>query len=95
MEQHCVSLFFVSYFQNVLDSKTPLLRSMDSLGERAVELCHRLGGMMSIESLQQQDLSKYFLIDKAYAALGQDLVLTGRSIPGTSTKRSISRRSLL
>ena len=87
----CIPSTFVSYLGNVLDSKTPLLRSMDSLGEKAVELCHKLGEtnvsrIIATAGPEQE----YFLIDKAYAALRPDLILTGRSIQGAAAPKGQS-----
>ena len=87
----CIPSTFVSYFGNVLDSKTPLLRSMDSLGQRAVQLCHKLGetdvdNIIATAGPEQE----YFLIDKAYAALRPDILLTGRSILGAPAPKGQS-----
>jgi glutamine synthetase len=87
----CIPSTFVSYFGNVLDSKTPLLRSMDSLGQRAVALCHKLGEtdvdkIIATAGPEQE----YFLIDKAYAALRPDILLTGRSILGAPAPKGQS-----
>ena len=87
----CIPSTFVSYFGNVLDSKTPLLRSMDSLEERAIELCSKLGEaevdtIIATAGPEQE----YFLIDKAYAALRPDILLTGRSVLGASAPKGQS-----
>ena len=87
----CIPSTFVSYFGNVLDSKTPLKRSMESLGMRAVELCHQIGDtdvhkIIATAGPEQE----YFLIDKAYAALRPDILLTGRSILGAPAPKGQS-----
>ncbi len=87
----CIPSTFVSYFGNVLDSKTPLKRSMESLGERAVTLCHKLGEtdvtkIIATAGPEQE----YFLIDKAYASLRPDILLTGRSILGAPAPKGQS-----
>ena len=87
----CIPSTFVSYFGNVLDSKTPLLRSMDSLEERAIELCSKLGEtevdkIIATAGPEQE----YFLIDKAYAALRPDILLTGRSVLGAPAPKGQS-----
>jgi len=87
----CIPSTFVSYFGNVLDSKTPLKRSMDSLGTKAVALCHKLGEtdvdkIIATAGPEQE----YFLIDKAYASLRPDILLTGRSILGAPAPKGQS-----
>lgn len=87
----CIPSTFVSYFGDVLDSKTPLLRSMESLKTRAIKLCHTLGDtdvddVIATAGPEQE----YFLIDKAYASLRPDLLLTGRTILGAAPPKGQS-----
>ena len=87
----CIPSTFVSYFGNVLDSKTPLLRSMDTLEERAIELCSKLGEVEVDKIIATAGPEQeYFLIDKAYAALRPDILLTGRSVLGAPAPKGQS-----
>lgn len=87
----CIPSSFVSYFGHVLDSKTPVLKSMKTLSDKAVQLCHLLGEtdvtrIIATAGPEQE----YFLIDKAYAALRPDILLTGRSILGAPAPKGQS-----
>ena len=87
----CIPSTFVSYRGNVLDSKTPLLRSMEVLNVRALALCHAVGDtdvekVVATAGPEQE----YFLIDKAYTALRPDILLTGRSILGAAPPKGQS-----
>ena len=87
----CIPSSFVSYFGHVLDSKTPVLKSMKTLSDKAVELCHLLGDtnvdrVIATAGPEQE----YFLIDKAYAALRPDILLTGRSVLGAPAPKGQS-----
>ena len=74
---------FCSYTGEVLDKKTPLLRSMERLSSVATELLHLLG---------KQDVTRvtttvgpeqeYFLIDKKMYDQRPDLIFTGRTLFG-------------
>ncbi len=74
---------FVSYTGEVLDKKTPLLRSMDALSKTAVrflkmfgnENVHRVTTTVGAEQ-------EYFLIDKKMWDQREDLILTGRTLFG-------------
>lgn len=79
----CIPSVFVSYHGHALDEKTPLLRSIEVLNEKAVDLLHALGDtavkrVISTLGAEQE----YFLIDKSYYNLRPDLVLTGRTLMG-------------
>ena len=87
----CIPSTFVSYFGDVLDTKTPLLRSIEALNKAAVSLCHALGDhevnkIIATAGPEQE----YFLIDKAYTALRPDLILTGRTVVGAAPPKGQS-----
>ena len=77
------SICFRQLHGHALDKKTPLLRSMETLNAKAVELCHKVGltdvGRVTATAGPEQE---YFLIDKAYTALRPDLLLAGRTVLG-------------
>lgn len=74
---------FVSYTGEILDKKTPLLRSMDALSTTAVRFLKLFGNervtrVTSTVGAEQE----YFLIDKAMFDQREDLILTGRTLFG-------------
>ncbi len=79
----CIPTVFCSYSGEVLDTKTPLLRSMEVINAKAVRLLHLLGEadvqrVISTVGAEQE----YFLIDKALYEQRKDIVITGRSLFG-------------
>ncbi|WP_294411955.1 glutamine synthetase III [uncultured Ruminococcus sp.] len=74
---------FVSYTGEVLDKKTPLLRSMQALSKTAVRFLKLFGNdrvtrVTSTVGAEQE----YFLIDKKKFDQREDLILTGRTLFG-------------
>ncbi|MCR4640230.1 glutamine synthetase III, partial [Ruminococcus sp.] len=74
---------FVSYTGEVLDKKTPLLRSMQALSKTAVRFLKLFGNdrvtrVTSTVGAEQE----YFLIDKKMYDQREDLILTGRTLFG-------------
>lgn len=87
----CIPSAFVSYTGHALDKKTPLLRSMDVLSQRAVELCHKVG----LDSVKRVIATagpeqEYFLIDKAYTSLRPDILMAGRTVLGAAPPKGQS-----
>src|SRR5262245_31218590 len=79
----CVPSVFISYHGDALDNKTPLLRSMDFLSQRALSLLRLLGdhgATRVVPTLGPEQ--EYFLIDRAFWALRPDLVAAGRTLVG-------------
>ncbi|MBQ8181118.1 MAG: glutamine synthetase III [Ruminococcus sp.] len=74
---------FVSYTGEILDKKTPLLRSMDALSRSAVRFLRIFGNdrvtrVTSTVGAEQE----YFLIDKKMYDQREDLILTDRTLFG-------------
>ena len=74
---------FVSYTGEILDKKTPLLRSMEALSRVAVRFLRIFGNenvtrVTTTVGAEQE----YFLIDKAMWDQRADLILTGRTLFG-------------
>ena len=74
---------FCSYTGEALDSKTPLLRSMDALNTQALRILRLFGDTNS----RRVDVTvgaeqEYFIIDKAMYDRRKDLVYTGRTLFG-------------
>jgi len=79
----CVPSVFISYHGDALDNKTPLLRSMEHLSEKALSVLRLFGNNDStrvVPTLGPEQ--EYFLIDRAFYALRPDLVAAGRTLVG-------------
>ncbi|MCH5303408.1 MAG: glutamine synthetase III [Ruminococcus sp.] len=74
---------FCSYTGEVLDKKTPLLRSMERLSAEAVKVLHLLGktDVKRVATTVGPE-QEYFLIDKELYDQREDLKLTGRTLFG-------------
>lgn len=79
---------FCSYTGEVLDKKTPLLRSMQVLGSQAKRLLKCFGkefdGSAKVTLGAEQE---YFLIDKRFYVQRPDLMQTGRTLFGAPPQR--------
>lgn len=74
---------FCSYTGEVLDKKTPLLRSMERLSTEAVKILHLLGKTdVTRVATTVGPEQEYFLIDKDLYNQREDLKLTGRTLFG-------------
>lgn len=83
----CIPTIFVSYTGEALDYKAPLLKSIEVLSKAATDVCNyfdrnvkRVTPTLGIEQ-------EYFLIDRAWADLRPDLMLTGRTVIGAPPAR--------
>jgi glutamine synthetase len=79
----CVPSVFISYHGDALDNKTPLLRSMEYLSERALRILRLFGDQQTtrvVPTLGPEQ--EYFLVDRAFYALRPDLVASGRTLVG-------------
>ncbi len=78
----CIPTAFCSYGGDALDTKTPLLRSMEALNRSAVRILRLFGcetkGVISTCGPEQE----YFLIDRDMYARRKDLIYTGRTLYG-------------
>jgi glutamine synthetase len=85
----CIPTAFVSYEGEALDVKTPLLRSVGVLSDVASEFvsltsnekCKFVRATCGVEQ-------EYFLVDRAFAALRPDLVMTRRCLIGSMAQRN-------
>ena len=78
----CIPTAFCSYRGEILDKKTPLLRSMDVLSREAVRVLRLFGKEVRRVTATVGPEQEYFLIDKADYAKRPDLILTGRTLFG-------------
>jgi glutamine synthetase len=84
----CIPTIFISYHGEALDKKLPLLRSDEALSRAAVNLL-RLFGHKDIKKVFSTcgPEQEYFLIDKNYYNLRQDLLLAGRTLVGAPSPK--------
>ena len=73
---------FCSYTGEVLDKKTPLLRSMEKLSQEAVKMLKLLGKDVKRVTTTVGPEQEYFLIDKEMYDKRPDLIYTGRTLFG-------------
>ncbi|MBL8188458.1 MAG: glutamine synthetase III [Acidobacteria bacterium] len=78
----CIPSVFISYHGQVLDKKTPLLRSDEYLNQNAQKVLKLFGSSASRVFSTLGPEQEYFLIDEAFYALRPDLVATGRTLIG-------------
>ena len=79
----CIPTVFLSYSGEVLDKKTPLLKSMRALNREALRIL-RLFGNMSVKRVYPTvgAEQEYFLIDRKMYDARKDLVFSGRTLFG-------------
>lgn len=79
---------FCSYTGEVLDKKTPLLRSMERMNTEAVKILHLLGkeNVTRVTTTVGPE-QEYFLIDKDAYAQREDLIYTGRTLFGAKAPK--------
>ncbi|MFA6357699.1 MAG: glutamine synthetase III, partial [Candidatus Omnitrophota bacterium] len=84
----CIPTIFISYHGEALDKKLPLLRSDEALNKAAVGLL-RLFGRKDVKKVISTcgAEQEYFLIDKNYYNLRQDLIMTGRTLIGAPSPK--------
>ncbi len=79
---------FCSYTGEILDKKTPLLRSMERLSTEAVKVLHLLGkdDVTRVTTTVGPE-QEYFLIDKNMYDQREDLIFTGRTLFGAKAPK--------
>ncbi|MFA5063323.1 MAG: glutamine synthetase III [Candidatus Omnitrophota bacterium] len=84
----CIPTIFISYHGEALDKKLPLLRSDEALNKAALGLL-KLFGHKEVKKVFSTcgPEQEYFLIDKNYYNLRQDLVMTGRTLVGAPSPK--------
>ena len=78
----CIPTAFCSYSGQVLDKKTPLLRSTKALSDQAVRLLKVFGKTTDKVVTTVGPEQEYFLIDKALYLKRKDLIFSGRTLFG-------------
>ena len=78
----CIPTAFCSYSGQVLDKKTPLIRSTEALSAQAVRLLKLFGKNTAKVTVTVGPEQEYFLIDKNLYLKRKDLIFTGRTLFG-------------
>ncbi|MBO4344734.1 MAG: glutamine synthetase III, partial [Victivallales bacterium] len=78
----CIPTVFCSYTGEVLDKKTPLLRSTQALKKAVVRLMKCFGKPEELVTVTLGAEQEYFLIDKKFYLQRPDLLQTGRTLFG-------------
>ena len=79
----CIPTVFISYTGEALDSKTPLLRSMEAIGKQALRVLH-LFGKTDVKKVVVNvgPEQEYFLVDRKKYLQRHDMIYTGRTLFG-------------
>ena len=79
----CIPTAFCSYTGEALDQKTPLLRSMEAIGEQSLRLIRHFGNTTSRKATPMVGAEQeYFLVDAEKFMQRKDLIYTGRTLFG-------------
>ncbi len=79
---------FCSYTGEILDKKTPLLRSMEILSEQAIRVLRLFGNTTCTRVITTVGPEQeYFLVDKKLYDQRKDLMLTGRTLFGAKAPK--------
>ncbi len=79
----CIPTAFCSYTGEALDKKTPLLRSMEAIGEQALRILRLFGNTTSVKVTTSVGAEQeYFLVDREKYLQRKDLIYTGRTLFG-------------
>jgi len=79
----CIPTVFCSYSGEVLDKKTPLLRSMEVINDQALRILRLFGDTTATRVISNVGPEQeYFLIDKKVFDERKDLKFTGRTLFG-------------
>lgn len=80
---------FCSYTGDALDTKTPLLRSMDAISEQALRILALFGDTQTTRVVTSVGAEQeYFLVNREYFERREDLLYAGRTLFGTAAPKS-------
>ena len=84
----CIPTVFCSYGGEVLDKKTPLLRSMEALNKQVLRITKLFGMDDVVRAVPTVGAEQeYFLVDEELYKKRKDLVFTGRTVLGASAPK--------
>ncbi len=83
----CIPTAFCSYTGDILDKKTPLLRSMEAISRQAVRVLALFGKNVQRVLTTVGPEQEYFLISKEDYQKRPDLILTGRTLFGAKAPK--------
>ena len=83
----CIPTAFCSYTGEILDKKTPLLRSMDAISREACRVLKLFGKDVKRVTTTVGAEQEYFLIRKEDYAKRLDLILSGRTLFGAHSPK--------
>ncbi len=84
----CIPTAFCSYSGEVLDKKTPLLRSMEAIDKQAMRIVRLFGNTTAKHVLATVGPEQeYFLVDKKMYDKRKDLIFTGRTLFGSNAAK--------
>lgn len=79
----CIPTAFCSYKGEALDTKTPLLRSMEAVGQQALRIVRLFGNMEATKVIPYVGAEQeYFLVDREKYLKREDLIFAGRTLFG-------------
>ncbi len=79
----CIPTAFCSYTGEALDTKTPLLRSMEALSKQAMRILRLFGNTTAKRVITTVGAEQeYFLVDKKLYQQRKDLIFAGRTLFG-------------
>ncbi len=78
---------FCSYTGEVLDKKTPLLRSMEVVSQQALRVLRLFGSTATRVTTTVGPEQEYFLVDKQLYDQRKDLIYTGRTLFGAKAPK--------
>ena len=79
----CIPTIFVSYTGEALDTKTPLLRSMEAVSQQAIRIVRLFGNTEAQKvSASVGPEQEYFLVDREKYLKRRDLIYCGRTLFG-------------
>jgi glutamine synthetase len=82
----CIPTAFASWTGEALDTKVPLLRSIEALNTSAQKVLKHFGSSAKVSSTLGAE-QEYFLIDEEFYYNRPDLVMTGRTLFGAKPPR--------
>lgn len=84
----CIPTIFISYTGEILDYKTPLLKSLSAVDKAAVDVCQYFDKDVAKVNANLGWEQEYFLIDEALYEARPDLKLTERTLMGHESAKN-------